>query len=765
MGRALLALGRYREAISRFREVPENHALFPYAARGMLFSAKYSPELNFNSVTNELANSSNEQVKRLARLILAQQKIFTAQTIRDATAAYAELKDAAQESEEMLPTVKLVGVYMRTLSGNYAAGITYARELENDTSLNTTARHLLRIMLAELYYEKEKLEQESPAETQQGQPESEDEDIPADAYGMGEETLLQFITAHPESPVLREAFSHLRAHDAVDHSAYTRNKLADWVKNTAHPRRAAYALLALMESDETCGGDTSAYANRAVFDLPGEPLSRLIVYEHIRYLLSEGKTERIASYIDVLDNMLRDTTDAYTFYLRAMLAENTPEHAAVLFERSAVDGSDALRPPALANALICYARASNSQAIERLLRDETDPATRQVLLLTHAELLPAEQAEECLRELREAQQLAPETARSTRAKLYVLRALLPGNPNLVLDELSAFSQKQRAHWSDEDVLLYAALLEHAADFVEPKDRQRAADLLRKLYDETTALSLKLTLGFHLAERLSGDGHHTEAGALLLHLARTQLAGQDKELALFYVAKECAACGTLPSLQHAVRLFAECASMGGALAPAATIVQAEILTRINRCHHALELLEPMQQDSLSPELRAHRLTVLADAYALSPLGADLQRALSTCADILDIPRLPHNWAIRARLQHAILATRAGLVDVAFSDYMDVLRVHDEGEVPLSKSCVALYYFAGAGAVYCQLCMDRYQEAVELCDHIAQWHGSSDSISPCDESKAAAFTNWAGNIRRTHFLPSPKLQNPVSTRSTK
>ncbi len=759
-GRALLALGRFSEAVSQFRGVPDSHPLFPYAARGMLFCAKYSPGLDFSVIAKELSGSSNEQVSRLARAFLAQQTILSAKSLRAAIAAYTELEAAAQERKELLAAVKLMGVYIRTRSENYTAGINCARESGNDPSLNTTAHHLLRLLLAELYYEKEKAEQEGPAVSQPTLPESEDEDAPADAYGMGEETLLQFITAHPESPVLREAFSRLRAHVAADPSAYSRNKLSEWASNTAHPRRAAYALLALMECEVARGGDTSILANRAVSDLPGEPLSRLIVYEHIRHLLSEGKTEGLASYIDVLDSMLRDTTDAYTLYLRAMLAEESPEHAAELFERSAVNGSDALRPTALANALICYFRAGNNRAIERLLRDESDPATRQVLLLTHAELLPPEHAEVCLRELEEVRLLSPNADLSTRAGLCELRALLTRDPARVLRELLAFSQKQRAHWSDAEILLYAALLEHAADAADPHDRRRAADLLRNLYDETAAFPLKQTLGFHLAERLSADGRHADAGTLLLDLAHSRHVGQNRELSLFLAARECVACGTLPSLQHAIHLFAECAHVGGSLAPPAIIVQAEILTRINRCRSALDLLEPMQTDSLSPELRAYRLTVLADAYALLHPDADLQRALSTCADIQNIPELPHTWSVRARLQHAILATRAGQIDVAFDDYMDVLRVHDEGGSPLGKSCIPLYYFAGAGAVYCQLCMDHYQEAAELCDHIAQWHDPSASIAPCDESKAAAFTNWAGAIRRTHFLPAQKSQNAVS-----
>ncbi len=760
VGRAFMELGRYGEAVARFREVPETHPLYPYAARGMLYCAKHSSGFEYKDIAEELTQSANEQVSYLARIILIEQQIIHAKTLGEKTTAYKELKKEAQGNSKLQSFAKLMGVYMYAQTGDYTAGINYARELENDRTLDTAAHHYLRLMLAELFYEREKAEEDGGTETPHREYEAEEEEVPADAYGMGEESLLQFITAYPESPILRDAFVRLRAHENGDHSAYTRSKLSEWAENTTHPRRAAYALLMLMESEGARGGDTSAYANRAMTDLPGEPLTRVIVQEHIWHLFRMNKKEQAKYYIELLNGVAQD--DAYTLYLRAMLAEDDPQHAAKLFEQSAAIGSDELRAHALANALICHARAGNKQAADKLLAEETDATTRRSLLLTHAEMLPAGEAVECMRELQEVQQLEPNTEQSTRVMLCGIRATLVRDPKLALKMLSGVSSEQRATWSQEDVLLYAALLEKAADESVPKDTRRASSLLQKLYEETSRFPLKRDLGLHLAERLSANQRHQDAAKILLNLAQLQSGERDKAVTLFLAGRECAACGTLPTLQHAVRLFAECARITGTLASDATIFQAEILTRINRCRDAIELLEPLHTDSLTPAQQAHRLTVLADAYAFSPHNADMKRALATCASIRDIPDLSHPWKMRASLQHGILATRAGEHEVALQDYMDVLREHDEGKIPLDASCVPIYYFAGAGAVYRLLCMNRFEEAAALCDRIAAWCGTSGTPAPCDPSKAAAFSAWAGDIRRTNFLPTDRKTEPQSLR---
>lgn len=746
-GRALLGMGRLTEAAELLEQVPAGHPLYPYAARGLLYCAKHSPEISCTDMIERLTHSQDEHIRALASAALADQQLSARDASAD-TSAYSALQKMAQKNTKLQSIVKLLGLPLRRKMNDFAGGIEYARELENDSTLDTTARHFARLELAELYYAKESAQPHSD-------PIDEETDDEQDAAGLGEETLLQFITANPESPLLQAAFCRLHQHEEGPQSSYTRSKLHEWAEDTAHARRAAFALILLMDEATARGADTAALANRAVADLPGEPLTRTILQEHTRRLILRGDMNQAELYTRLLESFPSASEDADSLFLRAMVSQDEPAKAAEIFTNCAEIAPDRLRILALVNAMICHMRNGDQAAAEKLIRAAQNAPARRALLLAHAQMLSADQAEQADAELREVMRLQPSKLQAVRARVCLLRLHPPADPLQHLYNTPGFSSEERAAWSDEDELLYAAILEKAADNANPPNEENTLILLRRLCEQASSQPRKVALSQRLADRLSRIDRHAEARDVLLALAGKLPSGEQKASALLHAGKECVACATLPSLQHAVKLYAECARMGTALAPVAVIEQASVLTRIGRHPEALDLLESLPETRLSPELRAHRLTILADAYAATGDQAGIDRALATSSAILDIPDLPHVWFERARLQHAAHAARARLDDVALQDYLHVVKEHDKEVSPPGNACDFFYYYAGAGAVHRLTCLNRFSEAAQLAEHIAAWSGSPASDAPRDPKKAEAFLDWARAIRSTHFLPGDIL----------
>ncbi len=748
-GRSLLALGRFVEAASLLQKVEPDHPLYPYAARGLLYCAKHSPELNCGDVIEKLTHSQNDSVRALATAALAERQLSSQDHPSDSP-AFAALQDMAKTNQKLQPIVKLLGLPLRRSMKDFEGAVLYARELENDNTLSVTARQLARLELAEIYYTQEK-----SISAQDAPPGSEADDERA-TTGMGEETLLQFISANPESPLLWTAFCRLLQHEQGQQSAYTKSKLNEWAEDTAHADRAVCALLLLMSKAASAGADTAPFVNRAATDLPGEPLTRTILQEHIRRLLLGGDRKQAELYVKLLESAPDAVTNATTLFLRTVVSQDAPAQAAAIFANCAKSAPDFLRIPALVNAMICSMRAGQTETAELLIQEATDPSVRRALLLAHAQMLPEQQANRATAELQEVLSLQPTPAQKVRAMLCLLRLSPPVDPLNHLRTASGFSREDRTVWSDEDDLLYAAILEKAAEAATPTNEQYTLDLLHELCEKAATPDRKRRLSLHLANRLSRNGQHAEARDVLLALAAEQPASEQKAATLLYAGMECTACATLPSLQHAIKLYAECARMGTPLSVLASIEQASILTRINRRAEALEILESLSKAQLNPDLQARLLTALADAHASGSDAQSVQRALDASGAILNIPNLPHIWSIRARLQHASLAARAKSDVTAVDDYLHVVHEHDTRSEAPSEACVFYYYYAGAGAVYRLTCMNRYEEAAKLAEHIAAWPTSATTGgSPRDPEKAEAFREWARTIRSLHFLPADIL----------
>ena len=720
-GRQLLQERRLAEASQCFQRVHVSHKRFPQALLGILFCAQYCP---------------NTDLTRLAQ--------YTAALPEDYHPA-----ELAAHHDQLRPITVMLDSMQRCRKGNFAEAHALMRTLENDATLSTDMRQRVRLEIAELFYLQDAI---SPAPAEPS-PEAEQ-----DPQGLAEETLLQFIATNPESRLLEAAFYRLKRHHALEKSTYVLSKLQEWSQDTEHPRRAGLAFLSLLQRLQAQGGDTTDLANRAATELPSEPATRIILREHVRDLQAHGHVEAARPYLSLLEGLEKNgPTSARTTFLRAYDTQNTPREAATLFLRCARDSAPGeLKTAAMVNALICAMHAGDHAMAENLLNESEDVETKRALLLVHAQLLPdGEQGDRATEELREVMRLKPTARQRISVELEQNRRRLKKAPAKTLRELQRYDAEQRAKWTDEQELYYAAMIEEAVHLAHPGNNELAHHLLRSLVAEASTLSRKEALTLHTARRLSDAGRHAAARDLLLELADEQPVRESRAATLLYAGRECELCGTLPALKHAVALYANILRHETQLRPLAGVLRAAILTRINRTEEALNQLASLDTTAMKPDLLAHYNMVLADALAYSGTVERMEQAINVCRQTLENPGTPLLWHMRTHLQRGILNTRLRRDDEALQDYRSVLQEMPTDKTTAESAGGSMYYDAAAGAVYRLVQQRRFSEAAELARQAASWPGTTEQPAPANEERARRFAQWAHMIRQISFQPDGSI----------
>lgn len=257
----------------------------------------------FLSTAEGMLHSGNAEVAALAAAALAEYRLCVMQ---EADAPELDtLRQMAEASPELRPTLAWLEAEQLRLRGELDAAAAACRQIETNHDNPTTVRQRARLILADIFYAKEaeaKKAGDSYTAEQTPAPEVEplhDEDADVEEQprvetlqtleGKGEETLLSFITANPNSPLLEEAFRRLKTHRAFETSEYARAALNEWVKDTVeHKRRAALALSVLqhlLNRDDVPDApvDTSC-ASVAATALPQEPATAGILLDQMRSL-------------------------------------------------------------------------------------------------------------------------------------------------------------------------------------------------------------------------------------------------------------------------------------------------------------------------------------------------------------------------------------------------------------------------------------------------------------------------------------------------
>ena len=747
-GQALLRLERMAEAAIAFNAVPQESALYPYAAKGTLYCAWQCPSLNFVEMVAPLTASSHPTISTLALAALAEHQLR--HTRKGDTSTLETLRELATSDASLLPLVKLLNLEALRRQGKYEEALQYGRTLEEDKSFSSLMKQRVRLALSDVYYDKEASLQGT--ELQEG-------DI--DDEGRGEETLLQFISANPNSPLLEEAFRRLDERRAFTNSEYALEKLRDWSTDPEHSRRATLALLALQRLRLIKEPNTqdATYANTAHALYPHETATRVILQERIRDLLSKENKAEAKLYLD----MLQGEDDARTRFFRAAnLAETDKSIAKDEFLRCADIAPADVRHLALANAIICAYEVGDEYTVQQILDLPLLPSAKRLMLITHAELILAKNPELARKELAEAQGLSPTPLQVADIDLALAQMDLLSDPENSLKILDKYPPEARKDWSDARILRLFALRMQASDkLAQKQETTKEAALAPSLTLMRDALStdlkpaIRMAITTTLAEKLSAAGKHKEALTLLENLLANLATGEEKARVLIMAAKQAALLGSLPALKKAIFLYETAADIDSPYANRARARMAAILSWINQGDKAKEILLGIlrSKESLEAEDLAHTYTVMADVYAMDGTKEGQAEALIACENIWNLEEISEQWKTRAHLQHAIYCSRFRMHDRALADYLSILATCPASGADPHPEEWFILYAAGAGAVAEHLQLKNYEGAAKLAEQIAAWPHPVGTPRPHSEAygpQAKRFAEWAESIRRTHYL---------------
>ena len=755
-GQALLHLERLPEAAIAFNSVPQDSPLYPFAAKGILFCAWKSPSLNFVEMVAPLTASSNKEIATLALAALAEHQLR--HTRQGDTSPLETLRNLSQSTPDLAPLVKLLDLEALRRQGKYDQALLYGRDLENDPSYPALMKQRVRLALSDVYYDKEAALKGT--ELQDGDEDDE---------GRGEETLLQFISANPNSPLLEEAFRRLDERHAFTDSEYALAKLREWTQAAEHSRRATMALLALQRLRLLHEPSTqdATYANTAHAIFPQEPATRVILQERIRDLFAKEKKTEAKLYLD----MLQGEDDARTRFFRAMFMADTNKHAAKdEFLRCADVAPSDVRPFALANAMTCAYETGDEYTVQQILDTPMLPSGRRLILLAHAELILATNPEQARKELEEAATLSPTPIQMADIDMALAQIELLSSPETSLQRLNNYPPDVRKNWSDTRILRLFALRMQAYDKIAQKQEGTQLDtpspslsLIREALATDLKPAIRVVLTSTLADRLAEAGHHEEALGLLESLIPSLPSGEHKARLYMMAAREAEQLGSLPALKKAISLYEASIRLDTPLANRARARMASILAWINQGDKAKEILHTIlrSKEKLSADEMAHAYTVMADVWAMAPDEESHNTALQYCEKIWMLEGISAAWKTRARLQHAMFCSRFLMHTTALTDYLSILATCPAtGADPHEEEWFVLYA-AGAGAISEHLQLKNYEEAARLAEQIAAWPHPVGKQRPASEAagpQAKRFADWAEAIRRTHYLkPGSRAQN--------
>ncbi len=761
-GRALIKLNRLQEASEALQQVPTAHTLYPYAAKGLLYCAWKSNRVDFAVVATPMVTSDNKEIATLATAALAEH--WLRQPNSQDNSALERLRQLAKEQPKLQSLLRLLEIDNLRNSGEFDKAIVRCKAMEADRSLPLLMRQRARLSLSAVYYAKEAAESKETASP----PSAEEEESPAalsvnddqivSTYddGKGEETLLHFISSHPESPLLEEAFRRLHENGAFRTSEYAGLKLKEWMAEPLKSRRASLALL-IQQHLQTPEGALEfqpdvSYANNAAATCPNEPATRTILLEQTRWFLERGQTHEALLYLGMIqgDDVIKQF---YENQLHSPDAESTGRN----YLACAREASDTLRPAALTNALICALRSGDIATQEAVLNMPgiTEKQHYELLLARIAYWLDKDEAKaqadiDTLRSLPAPDQQLQADLEMDHAYLHLQRD--PATTRELLHKSTI--NEHLTELSDERQLRFFALQEEALKRISGTEgginaTQEAIDMIQQAASKVRSHKVVSILTLHLASLQSSQGSHVAALNTLKILLRKYPKSDFADRARYMAARESEFIATQDSLKRAAKLYSICASHSEELRVKAGIRHAAVLLRLGNYeeseHILVRLLRKESDMRAEDKVLAH--AVLANNKALLGTAEGRSEAINIVSQSLEDTTLPNWWRSRALLHHATLCSRDGRYEEALRDYEEVLGMKPAMADSPTKADWHILYSAGSGAVMQLLYLKRYAEAADKADQIADWNSEK-----ADSAKRKQFSDWAQYIRQTNFVNS-------------
>lgn len=757
-GRALIDLGRLKDAAESLRTVPDTHELYPYAAKALLYCAWKNKAEDFAAIATPMATGNNQEIATLATAALAE--YWLSKPKSQDNSALQRLRDITEKTPSYKSILQLLEIENLRLRGEFNTAIEQCRAMEADSSLPITLRHRARLALSSIYYDKEAADLVPLNSPLPSAPRDTNAEMVTEFDdGKGEETLLHFISSHPDSPLLEEAFRRLYQRNAFATSEYARTKLNEWIADPTKSRRAANALLVQQHMlnhenapdlplDVTC-------VNAAAATHPREQATRTILLEQIRWYLERNQTHEALLYMGMLqgDDALR------SFYEAQMHDARQPSTARAYLECARI-APENLRDTALQNAMIS-ALVSGSPDIQEEILNSKDLSETQhfALLRTRAAFLL---------------ETAPGKA---EADLNMLLGFPCENPNLKADvEMDlAFLRLRDNPEAARELLLKSNIRDHLSLLTPDRQlrffalqeaalrnisgisgslnaRQKAIEKIRNSAGKVLDPQVVCILTLHLAHLQSAEGEHSQALRTLSSLLRKYPKMDFAPRALYMSARISEQIATMDSLKQAVELYDACAHQSDELRIKATTRKAAVLLRMGQHEESERILTHMLQkeENLRSQDRVMAYAVLANNKALLGTEEGRREAVDIAAKELEDPALPRWWKFRALLHHATLCARADMFAEALHDYEQVLAMQPAMGANPTAADWHILYSAGSGAVLQLIHLERYNEAADKADLIAEWNKEEASMA-----KRKQFSDWAEFIRQTNFIENKSL----------
>lgn len=765
-GRALIDLKRFQEATVCLHQVPEEHKLFPYAAKALLYCAWRCSHVDFAVIATPLTTSSNAEIAALATAALAEH--WLRQPRSQDNAALERLRQLVRTQPALQPLLDLLEIDNLRLRGDFDKAIDLCRTMEADRRVPLIMRQRVRLSLAEVYYSKEAASARQAETTEKKElPKlpligSEEDALSASDYddGKGEETLLHFISSNPESPLLEEAFRRLQHHGAFQSSEYARVKLREWMAEPLKSRRAALALLIQQHLlvpehafdiplDVTC-------ANTAAATCPHEPATRTILLEQTRWFLERNQTHEALLYLGMIQG-----DDVYRRFYENQL--HTPELASTAqgYLNCAREAPEDLRDTALINALVSALKSGDTATQEAVLNMpdlseaqhytlllaraaywlDKDPARAQAdidLLLTHPAPTPDLAADVEMDQVYLQLRHNPEKARELLQKSTI---------NEHLTQLS--DERQLRFFALNEEVLHR--LSNTND--EMNATREALVMIQQAAGKVHSPKVVSVLTLHMASLQSSLGLHVEALRTLNVLLRKYPKGDFAPRVLYMSARESELIGTQDALNRAIELYNACASLNEGLFAKATIRKAAVMLRLGNLEeseHVLIGLLRQKRIILREEEKLMANAILANNQAMQGTEEGRLKAVEIVGQSLENTTLPLWWRYRVLLHHATLCARAGMYEKALQDYNAILQMKPASGKAPTRSEWHILYTTGSGAVMQLLYLERHAEAADMADLIAGWNEEH-----ADPSRKSQFKEWAQYIRQTNFINKAHL----------